>query len=204
MILSRYERMIAKRYLLPGKGEGFIFLVAGISLVAVMLGVAALIIVMSVMNGFRAELFDKIVGLNGHAVVQGYGGRLPDWQNSHPAFADAEEYLPTPQPWHASESLGAKLPGPQAVQLPQFAAPLANFPVPHGLHAVAALSETRQTDPGCCEGWRRAGLLQSDGSAQPCCASTARPAWSAADRWRWRSSAPATGTPPLRRGNHIC
>jgi len=81
MILSRYERMIAKRYLLPGKGEGFIFLVAGISLFAVMLGVAALIIVMSVMNGFRAELFDKIVGLNGHAVVQGYGGRLPDWRN---------------------------------------------------------------------------------------------------------------------------
>lgn len=81
MILNRFERMIARRYLLPGKGEGFIFLVAGISLVAVMLGVAALIIVMSVMNGFRAELFDKIVGLNGHAVVQGYGGRLPDWRN---------------------------------------------------------------------------------------------------------------------------
>lgn len=80
MILNRYERMIAKRYLLPGKGEGFIFLVASISMVAVMLGVAALIIVMSVMNGFRAELFDKIVGLNGHAVVQGYGGRLPDWR----------------------------------------------------------------------------------------------------------------------------
>jgi lipoprotein-releasing system permease protein len=81
MILSRFERMIAKRYLLPGKGEGFIFLVAGISLAAVMLGVAALIIVMSVMNGFRAELFDKIVGLNGHAVVQGYNGRLPDWRD---------------------------------------------------------------------------------------------------------------------------
>jgi lipoprotein-releasing system permease protein len=72
--------MIARRYLLPGKGEGFIFLVASISLVAVMLGVAALIVVMSVMNGFRAELFDKIIGLNGHAVVQGYGGRLPDWR----------------------------------------------------------------------------------------------------------------------------
>jgi lipoprotein-releasing system permease protein len=80
MILSSYERMIARRYLLPGKGEGFIFLVASISLVAVMLGVAALVIVMSVMNGFRAELFDKIVGLNGHAVVQGYGGRLPEWR----------------------------------------------------------------------------------------------------------------------------
>jgi len=80
MILNRAERMLARRYLLPGKGEGFIFLVASISLLAVALGVAALIIVMSVMNGFRAELFDKIVGLNGHAVVQGYGGTLPDWQ----------------------------------------------------------------------------------------------------------------------------
>ena len=80
MILSRYERMIARRYLLPGKGEGFIFLVASISLVAVMLGVAALIIVMSVMNGFRAELIDKVVGLNGHAIIQGYGGPLENWQ----------------------------------------------------------------------------------------------------------------------------
>ena len=80
MILNRAERMLARRYLLPGKGEGFIFLVASISLVAVALGVAALIIVMSVMNGFRAELFDKIVGLNGHAVVQGYDGRLSDWE----------------------------------------------------------------------------------------------------------------------------
>ena len=81
MILDRTERMIARRYLLPGKGEGFIFLVAAISLAAVALGVAALIIVMSVMNGFRAELFDKITGLNGHAIVVGYEGRLDDWQN---------------------------------------------------------------------------------------------------------------------------
>ena len=80
MILNRAERMLARRYLLPGKGEGFIFLVASISLIAVALGVSALIIVMSVMNGFRAELFDKIVGLNGHAVVQGYDGRLSNWQ----------------------------------------------------------------------------------------------------------------------------
>jgi len=90
MILSRYERMVARRYLLPGKGEGFIFLVAAISLIAVALGVAALIIVMSVMNGFRAELFDKIVGLNGHAVVQGYDGRLADWQR----IADAARKTP--------------------------------------------------------------------------------------------------------------
>ncbi|MBA3576262.1 MAG: lipoprotein-releasing ABC transporter permease subunit [Sphingomonas sp.] len=90
MILNRYERMVARRYLLPGKGEGFIFLVASISLVAVALGVAALIIVMSVMNGFRAELFDKITGLNGHAVVQGYQGRLQDWQQ----IADRARQLP--------------------------------------------------------------------------------------------------------------
>ncbi len=80
MLISRYERMIARRYLLPGRGEAFIAVVAGFSLVAVMLGVAALIVVMSVMNGFRAELFDKITGLNGHAVVQGFGGQLRDWR----------------------------------------------------------------------------------------------------------------------------
>ncbi|GGO90730.1 lipoprotein-releasing ABC transporter permease subunit [Stakelama pacifica] len=80
MLLSRYERMIARRYLLPGRGEAFIFMVASISLVAVTLGVAALVVVMSVMNGFRAELFDKIVGLNGHAVIQGYDNQLPDWR----------------------------------------------------------------------------------------------------------------------------
>lgn len=80
MLLSPFEWTIAKRYMLPGRGEAFIALVAGISLVAVMLGVAALVIVMSVMNGFRAELFDKIVGLNGHAIVQAYGGRLENWR----------------------------------------------------------------------------------------------------------------------------
>jgi lipoprotein-releasing system permease protein len=90
MILNRYERAIAKRYLLPIKGEGFIFVVAAFSVGAVALGVAALIIVMSVMNGFRAELFDKIVGLNGHAIVQGYEGRLPDWQR----IADSARKLP--------------------------------------------------------------------------------------------------------------
>ena len=80
MILNRYERMIAKRYLLPGKSEGFIFVVAGFSVGAVALGVAALIIVMSVMNGFRAELFDKTSGLNGDAIIQGYDGRLAGWE----------------------------------------------------------------------------------------------------------------------------
>lgn len=81
MILRPYERTIFKRYMLPQRGEGFIFVAAAFSFVAVTLGVAALVIVMSVMNGVRADLFDKIVGLNGHAVVQGFGGRLNDWRD---------------------------------------------------------------------------------------------------------------------------
>ncbi|MFM7404715.1 MAG: lipoprotein-releasing ABC transporter permease subunit [Erythrobacter sp.] len=80
-MLSPFEWMIAKRYLWPGKGEAFIALVAGISVGVVALSVALLVVVMSVMNGFRGELLDKIVGLNGHAVVQAYGGRLDNWQS---------------------------------------------------------------------------------------------------------------------------
>ncbi len=87
-MLSPFEWMIAKRYLWPGKGEAFIALVAGISVGVVMLSVAMLVIVMSVMNGFRYELFDKIVGLNGHAIVQAYGGKLDDWEN---VLADIRE-----------------------------------------------------------------------------------------------------------------
>lgn len=79
-MLSPFEWMIAKRYLWPGKAEAFIALVAGISVGVVALSVALLVVVMSVMNGFRGELLDKIVGLNGHAVVQGYDGKLNDWR----------------------------------------------------------------------------------------------------------------------------
>lgn len=87
-MLSPFEWMIAKRYLWPGKGEAFIALVAGISVGVVMLSVAMLVIVMSVMNGFRYELFDKIVGLNGHAIVNAYGGKLDDWES---VLADIRE-----------------------------------------------------------------------------------------------------------------
>src|SRR3546814_5183360 len=58
LILTPFERMIARRYLLPGKSEAFIALVAGISVGVVMLSVAMLVVVMSVMNGFRAELLE--------------------------------------------------------------------------------------------------------------------------------------------------
>jgi len=79
-MLSPFERMIAKRYLWPGKGEAFIALVAGISVGVVMLSVAMLVLVMSVMGGFRSEMLDKFSGLNGHAMVQAYGGKLDNWE----------------------------------------------------------------------------------------------------------------------------
>ncbi|MEM6682500.1 MAG: lipoprotein-releasing ABC transporter permease subunit [Pseudomonadota bacterium] len=88
--MNAYEWLIAKRYLLPSKGEGFIFLVSILSFLGIALGVAALITVMSVMNGFREELFDRILGVNGHAVIRGYGGEVYDYQRV------AEEALKQP------------------------------------------------------------------------------------------------------------
>jgi len=81
LFLSSFEWTIAKRYMLPGRSEAVITLVAAISIFVVMLSVAMLVVVMSVMNGFRAELLDRITGLNGHAVVQAYGGRLENWED---------------------------------------------------------------------------------------------------------------------------
>ena len=67
---SRFERMIALRYLRARRRETFISVIAGFSFLGIMLGVATLIVVMAVMNGFRAELLDKILGINGHLVLQ--------------------------------------------------------------------------------------------------------------------------------------
>jgi lipoprotein-releasing system permease protein len=61
--------MVALRYLRARRKEGFISVIAGFSFLGIMLGVATLIIVMAVMNGFRQELFAKMLGLNGHVVV---------------------------------------------------------------------------------------------------------------------------------------
>ena len=68
-----FEWMLASRYLRARRKEGFISVIAGFSFVGIMLGVATLIIVMAVMNGFRNQLFEKILGLNGHAIVQKIG-----------------------------------------------------------------------------------------------------------------------------------
>ena len=69
MIFNAFERMVALRYLRARREEGFVSVIAGFSLAGIALGVATLIIVMSVMNGFRPELLDRILGLNGHMGV---------------------------------------------------------------------------------------------------------------------------------------
>ncbi len=76
---AAFEWMIALRYLRAKRAESFVSVISGFSLVGIALGVATLIIVMSVMNGFRHELLARILGLQGHVIVQGDGGSLPDF-----------------------------------------------------------------------------------------------------------------------------
>jgi lipoprotein-releasing system permease protein len=74
IFFNRFERLVAFRYLRSRKAEGFVSVIAAFSFTGIMLGVATLIIVMSVMNGFRQELFSRILGLNGHMNVYASGG----------------------------------------------------------------------------------------------------------------------------------
>ncbi len=73
--------MLAGRYLRARRKEGFISVIAGFSFVGIMLGVATLIIVMAVMNGFRKDLFAKILGLNGHVIVMKIGEPFTDYDD---------------------------------------------------------------------------------------------------------------------------
>jgi lipoprotein-releasing system permease protein len=77
--VSLFEWMIAGRYLRARRREGFISVIAGFSFLGIMLGVATLIIVMAVMNGFRHDLFAKIMGLNGHVIVQKISDPFDDY-----------------------------------------------------------------------------------------------------------------------------
>ncbi|MBB2970527.1 lipoprotein-releasing ABC transporter permease subunit [Mesorhizobium sp. RMAD-H1] len=76
---SAFERMIAWRYLRARRREAFISVIAGFSFTGIMLGVATLIIVMAVMNGFRAELLTRILGINGHLIMQPMDRPLDDY-----------------------------------------------------------------------------------------------------------------------------
>jgi lipoprotein-releasing system permease protein len=81
MIFSSFERMMAFRYLRARKSESFVSVISAFSFLGIMLGVATLIIVMSVMNGFRAELTDRVLGLNGHMNLVSDSGTLRPYDN---------------------------------------------------------------------------------------------------------------------------
>src|SRR5215213_7355470 len=89
MAFGRFERMVAWRYLRPTKGEGFISVIAGFALVGIALGVGTLIVVLAVMNGFRAELLDRVLGVNGHATVVSGPGGIADFDGVVARLRDA-------------------------------------------------------------------------------------------------------------------
>jgi lipoprotein-releasing system permease protein len=84
---SAFERMVAWRYLRSRRKEAFISVIAGFSFIGIMLGVATLIIVMAVMNGFRTELISRILGMNGHMIVQPLDGPLADYADLATKFS---------------------------------------------------------------------------------------------------------------------
>jgi lipoprotein-releasing system permease protein len=85
---NAFERMVAFRYLRARRQEGFVSVIAVFSLLGIALGVATLIIVMSVMNGFRADLLGRILGLNGHLGVYALSGPLADFDAAAQKVAD--------------------------------------------------------------------------------------------------------------------
>ena len=79
MIFSAFERLVAMRYLRARRQEGFVSVIALFSLLGIGLGVATLIVVMSVMNGFRAELLDRILGFNAHLSISANSGPVHEY-----------------------------------------------------------------------------------------------------------------------------
>ena len=78
-MFNAFERAVAGRYLRARRGERFVSVIAGFSLVGIALGVATLIIVMSVMGGFQVDLLSRILGFNGHLGVYGQAGPITDY-----------------------------------------------------------------------------------------------------------------------------
>lgn len=102
--------MMAFRYLRARKAEGFVSVIAGFSFLGIMLGVATLIIVMSVMNGFRAELISRILGLNGHINIYSTDGRITDYKDLQKRLiqdADIERAIPMIEKQSLLNSKGA-------------------------------------------------------------------------------------------------
>ena len=87
-MFGTFERMVAFRYLRPRRKQGFISVISGFSLLGIGLGVATLIVVMAVMNGFRHELISRVLGLNGHMSIYGLGGPIAEFDERLEAVAE--------------------------------------------------------------------------------------------------------------------
>src|SRR5690606_27123136 len=87
---ARFDWMIAGRYLRARRKEAFISVIAGLTMVGVAIGVATLIVVMSVMNGFRGELLDKILGLNGHFTAHPIESQFTDYKETVAALEQVD------------------------------------------------------------------------------------------------------------------
>lgn len=79
MIISKFERLISFRYLRSRKSSGFVSLTAMLSFLGIAIGVATLIVVMAVMNGFRIELMERILGINSHINISSYSSSMSDY-----------------------------------------------------------------------------------------------------------------------------
>ena len=87
---ARFEWLIAGRYLRARRKEAFISVIASLTMVGVAIGVATLIVVMSVMNGFRGELLDKILGLNGHFTAHPIESQFTDYKETVAALEQVD------------------------------------------------------------------------------------------------------------------
>ena len=93
-IFNETERTIATRYIKSRRVEGFISVSAWFSLIGIVLGVATLIVVMSVMNGFRTELVNRILGINGHLIVYNKNGlSIENYHNTVNQISDTQNVI---------------------------------------------------------------------------------------------------------------
>jgi len=89
----KYELQIGRRYLRASRGNRFVSFISTISMAGVAIGVAVLIVVLSVMNGFEREVRDRILSLTAHATISALGSRMTDWQDAAAKIRDNPEVL---------------------------------------------------------------------------------------------------------------
>ena len=90
MPLNYFERFVALKYLKPLRSDGLLSIISWFSFIGIAIGVATLIIVMSVMNGFKLELQDRIIGFNGHLYINKLGENIDNFVINKNEFVNIE------------------------------------------------------------------------------------------------------------------